>query len=60
MDSGSKPSIAPADPIRPPEVAQKRLAPSLWESCILRSRLRVPERAARTHRDTGEWKGGKA
>lgn len=60
MDSGSKPSIAPADPIRPPEVARKRLPHNLWEFCILRSRLWVSERAERIRRGTGERKRGKA
>ncbi len=60
MDSGSKPSTAPADPIQPPEVAQKRLPHNLWEVRILRSRLRISERAAKIRRDTGERKGGKA
>jgi hypothetical protein len=60
MDSGSKPSTAPADPIQPPEVARKRLPHNLWEVRILRSRLRVSERAAKIRRDTGERKGGKA
>jgi hypothetical protein len=60
MDSGSKPSTAPADPIRPPEVAQERLPHNLWESRILRSRLRVSERAERIRRDMGERKGGQA
>ena len=59
MDSGSKPSTAPADPIRPPDVAQKRLPHNLWEVRILRL-LRVSERAAQIRRDRGDREGGKA
>ncbi len=60
MDSGSKSSIAPADPIRPPDVARKRLPHNLWEVRILRSLLRVFERAEKIRPDTGERNGGKA